>query len=133
MQIAADNSIASPSPVASTASRSSPSLDYDAFLRLLIAEMKNQDPTNPIDSSQYVAQLATFSGVEQAVKTNAKLDTMLTAFALSQADGIIGRTVVSADGTVGGQVAALRIISGGAVALLNDGRELQLGPGVTVF
>jgi flagellar basal-body rod modification protein FlgD len=133
MQIAADNSIASQSPVASTASRSSPSLDYDAFLRLLIAEMKNQDPTNPIDSSQYVAQLATFSGVEQAVKTNAKLDTMLTAFALSQADGIIGRTVVSADGTVGGQVAALRIISGGAVALLNDGRELQLGPGVTVF
>jgi len=112
--------------------QSSATLDYDAFLRLLIAQLKNQDPTNPIDSAQYVAQLATFSSVEQAVKTNAKLDALMTSMALSQADGLIGRSVVSEDGTVFGQVIALRIISGGAVAVLDDGRELPLGPGVTV-
>src|SRR5581483_10586188 len=39
------------------------SLDYDAFLRLLIAQMKNQDPTKPTDPSQFVAQLASFSSV----------------------------------------------------------------------
>jgi flagellar basal-body rod modification protein FlgD len=55
----------------------------------------------------------------------------MTAQALSQAD-IIGHSIVSADGTVGGQVAALRIVSGGAVAILTDGTEVPLGAGVTV-
>jgi flagellar basal-body rod modification protein FlgD len=132
MQVANDTSIAASTPAAPTTPKASPTLDYDAFLRLLIAEMKNQDPTNPIDSTQYVAQLATFSGVEQAVKTNAKLDTLMTSLALSQADGLIGHTVASEDGTIVGQVVALRVVSGGAVAVLSDGQELELGPGVMV-
>jgi flagellar basal-body rod modification protein FlgD len=107
-------------------------LDYDAFLKLLMAEMKNQDPTNPIDSAQYVAQLATFSSVEQAIKTNAKLDSLMTQMALSQADGIIGRTITSADGSVSGEVTALRVVSGGAVAVLEDGSEIAIGEGVTI-
>jgi len=108
------------------------SVDYNAFLKLLIAQMKHQDPTNPMEPSEYVAQLATFSSVEQAVQTNSKLDALLTSFALAQADGIIGRTVSSADGSIVGEVAAVRIISGGAVAVLSDGQELKLGPGVTI-
>ena len=42
------------------------SVDYNGFLRLLIAQMKNQDPTKPMDSAQFMAQLASFSNVEQA-------------------------------------------------------------------
>jgi flagellar basal-body rod modification protein FlgD len=108
------------------------SLDYDAFLRLLIAQLKNQDPTNPTDPAQFVAQLASFSNVEQGIKMNSKLDSLMTSMALSQAEGIIGRTVASADGSVVGTVAGIRIITGGAVAILEDGRELELGAGVTV-
>ncbi len=108
------------------------SLDYDSFLQLLIAQMKNQDPTNPTDPSQFVAQLASFSSVEQAIKTNNKLDNMMTSLALSQAEGFIGRTVASADGSVQGTVAGIRIISGGAVAILEGGQELPLAAGVTV-
>ena len=52
-------------------------VDYQSFLKLLIAEMKNQDPTKPMDSTQYVAQLATFSQVEQSVQINTKLDQIL--------------------------------------------------------
>ena len=37
------------------------SLDYNAFLQLLIAQMKNQDPTKPTDPAQFIAQLASFS------------------------------------------------------------------------
>jgi flagellar basal-body rod modification protein FlgD len=107
-------------------------VDYSAFLQLLIAQMKNQDPTQPMESTEYVAQLAAFSNVEQAVQTNAKLDSLMAAFSLAQADGIIGRTVTSADGNITGEVTALRIISGGAVAILADGREVMLGPGVIV-
>lgn len=106
--------------------------DYDAFLQLLIAQMKNQDPTQPIESTEYIAQLAAFSNVEQAVQTNARLDALMTALSLSQAGGIIGRTVTSEDGNVSGVVSAVRVVTGGAVAVLADGRELVLGPGVTI-
>ena len=61
-------------------------MNYDAFLRLLVAQMKAQDPTQPADSAQYLSQLASFSAVEQGVKTNAKLDDLMTSLALSQAD-----------------------------------------------
>ena len=108
------------------------SVDYNGFLRLLIAQMKNQDPTKPMDSAQFMAQLASFSNVEQGIKMNQKLDSMMTSLALSQVDGIVGRTIISADGSVAGTVMALQVVSGGAVALLEDGREVPLGPGVTI-
>ena len=79
-----------------------------------------------------MAQLASFSNVEQGIKMNQKLDSMMTSLALSQVDSIVGRTIVSADGTVSGTVVALQVVSGGAVAILEDGREVTLGPGVTI-
>ena len=108
------------------------SLDYDAFLQLLIAEMKNQDPTDPMKSTDYMAQLASFSSVEQGIQTNAKLDSLLTASALSQADAVIGKTVTSADGSVSGIVESLKITAGGLVATLAGGTTLALGEGVTI-
>ncbi|TCR63665.1 flagellar hook capping FlgD N-terminal domain-containing protein [Bosea sp. BK604] len=54
-------------------------VDYDTFLKLLIAQARNQDPTNPTDPSQYVQQFATLSQVEQAVRTNTKLDEIIAA------------------------------------------------------
>lgn len=51
--------------------------DYNTFLKLLIAQARNQDPTNPTDPSQYVQQFATLSQVEQAVRTNTKLDEII--------------------------------------------------------
>jgi flagellar basal-body rod modification protein FlgD len=108
------------------------SLDYTAFLRLLVAEMKNQDPTNPNDATQYMSQLASFSNVEQSIQINSKLAAMMTSQALSQADGLIGRTVTSADGLVSGKIAAFTIQNGGAVAILENGTKLALGDGVVV-
>jgi flagellar basal-body rod modification protein FlgD len=107
-------------------------LDYDSFLTLLVAQLKNQDPTEPQDSAQYIAQLATFSNVEQSIKSNAKLDQLMTAFALSQADDVIGRTVTSEDGSISGKVTALKVIAGGALAVLENGTQLPLGAGVTI-
>lgn len=46
------------------------SADFTMFLKMLTAQMQNQDPLNPIESSDYTVQLATFSGVEQQVRTN---------------------------------------------------------------
>ncbi|MEV8465974.1 flagellar hook capping FlgD N-terminal domain-containing protein [Fluviibacterium sp. DFM31] len=46
------------------------SSDFDTFLTMLTAQIQNQDPLNPMDSTDYAVQLATFSGVEQQVQTN---------------------------------------------------------------
>ncbi len=52
--------------------------DFETFLKMLTVQMQNQDPLNPVDSSDYAVQLATFSGVEQQVRTNALLEQMVT-------------------------------------------------------
>lgn len=44
--------------------------DFETFLRMLTAQLKNQDPLNPMEGSDFAAQLATFSGVEQQAQTN---------------------------------------------------------------
>ena len=105
---------------------------YENFLKLLMAQMKNQDPTEPMKSTEYMSQLATFSQVEQTVKTNTKLDALLTSAALTQVDGVIGRTVSTIDGTVSGEVTSVVITNEGAVAKLKGGEALLLGPGVVV-
>jgi flagellar basal-body rod modification protein FlgD len=107
-------------------------VDYNSFLNLLVAQMKNQDPTNPMDSTQYVAQLASFSQVEQSVQINTKLENLLQASTLSQADALIGRTVTSADGNVSGVVTGVKLVSGGAVALLDGGKEVAVGAGLKI-
>ena len=65
-----------PRPAPGTSTRQT-GTDYQMFLKMLTAQATNQDPLNPIDSSDYATQLATFSGVEQQVKTN----DLLTALA----------------------------------------------------
>jgi flagellar basal-body rod modification protein FlgD len=115
-----------------TTSTSKTAVDYQSFLKLLIAEMKNQDPTKPMDSTQYVAQLATFSQVEQSVQTNTKLDQIMQSSALSQADALIGRSITSADGKTSGTVASVRLASSGLIAVLQNGTEVAVGPGVSV-
>ena len=114
------------------AQSSGASVDYQSFLRLLVAQMKNQDPTAPMDSTDYVAQLATFSQVEQSVQINARLTEILQASVLGQADAIIGRTITSADGKITGTVAEVRLFSDGIIAVLEDGQEVVVGPGVKI-
>ncbi|QDY70166.1 flagellar hook capping FlgD N-terminal domain-containing protein [Qingshengfaniella alkalisoli] len=55
------------------------SSDFETFLVMLTAQMENQDPLNPVDSSDYAVQLATFSSVEQQVMTNDLLKEMIGA------------------------------------------------------
>jgi flagellar basal-body rod modification protein FlgD len=107
-------------------------VDYQSFLKLLVAQMKNQDPTNPMDSTQYMAQLAAFSQVEQSVQMNGKLDQMLQSSTLDQAAAIIGRTLTSADGATSGEVTEVRLVSNGIVAVLEGGKEITVGAGVKI-
>ena len=117
----------------STAAASAATVDYNSFLKLLVAELQNQDPTSPADPTQYMSQLASFSAVGQTIQTNTKLDTLLTSSALTQAENTVGRTVTSADGNTTGTVTSVAIGTGGTVtATLATGQTVVMGSGVTV-
>lgn len=88
-----------PSATSTTASQragnGASNVDFQSFLRLLTAQLRNQDPLSPLDSTQFVAQLASFSTVEQLISANTRLDTIetkLTGGSLSDYAGWIGRT-----------------------------------------
>lgn len=69
--------------------------DFETFLKMLTAQMKNQDPLNPVDSSEFSSQLAAFSSVEQQVRTNDLLVGMgdqLGVLGMGQLQGWVGMT-----------------------------------------
>jgi Flagellar hook capping protein len=132
MTVPSVSNVMNTTPTNQTTGTSQASVDYNTFLKLLVAQLKNQDPTEPMDSTQYMAQLATFSQVEQSVAMNKKLDSLLVASSLQQIDGIIGRTLTTADESISGKVKSVWIYDEGAVAELEDGTRVLLGPGVNI-
>jgi flagellar basal-body rod modification protein FlgD len=70
--------------------------DFQTFLTLLTTQMKNQDPLKPMDSTEFVAQLASFSAVEQQIRANDRLQGILDVLSGGGAAGLaewIGREV----------------------------------------
>jgi flagellar basal-body rod modification protein FlgD len=128
--------VSATTPAASTTSTPAPastnSLSYNDFLTLLMSELQNQDPTQPMDPGQMIAQLATVSQVGQAVQTNTTLASLLTSQSLSQAEMLVGQKITSSDGTTSGTVASVSVTSSGATATLTTGAQVQLGSGATI-
>lgn len=117
-------------PIASTTSRNN--LDYSAFLRLFIASMKNQDPTKPNDPTQTMAQLASFSNVEQSIKLNEKLDALLSTTNAAVAATLIGKAISSLDGKTSGTVISVDSSASGLRAELQEGSFLFLSEGYRI-
>ena len=72
-------------------------LGKDAFLKLLIAELSNQDPLNPMEDREFVSQMATFSSLEQMQNMNSTLETMAEANKFSAVQ-YIGKAVAFTKG-----------------------------------
>lgn len=95
-----------PSPQTAGAPAAFAGGDFETFLKMLTTQIKNQDPLNPMEGSDFAVQLATFSGVEQQVRTNQLLDrlAMTMTGGLNSMTGWIGKEVrttapVAFDGT----------------------------------
>jgi flagellar basal-body rod modification protein FlgD len=113
----------------SSSSSSSPTSGSDlqnTFLQLLIAQMKNQDPTNPMDSSQMTSQLAqinTVTGIAQLNTSLTSLATQLTTNQQTQAASLISATVLAPGD--GFSVASGKA-TGFGVTLANDATDVQV-------
>ncbi|MGI9353874.1 MAG: flagellar hook assembly protein FlgD [Rhizobiaceae bacterium] len=118
--------------VVQTEPKSSANVDYDTFLQLLVTQMRNQDPTKPMDSTEYVAQLATFSNVEQSIQTNEKLDKLLNSSFLFNAASLIGKTISSADGAVSGQVKEVKVSGETGIAVLSSGDQIAVNGQIVI-
>ncbi|RMG48359.1 MAG: hypothetical protein D6718_01980 [Acidobacteria bacterium] len=74
-----------------------PELGRDDFLRLLVTQLENQNPLEPMEDTQFVAQLANFSSLEQLMDLNTRMDSVLegqSQLVNSQALNLIGRDVL---------------------------------------
>ncbi len=84
---------ATTSTTTQTGSAASSVSDYQTFLNMLTTQLQYQDPLNPMESSDFAVQLATFSGVEQQTQTNLLLQSMISSFdmmGMAQLAGWIG-------------------------------------------
>lgn len=93
---------ATTSSATSSTTKSSTTLDQSDFLTLMTAQLKNQDPFNPTDNTQMIAQMAQFSsvaGISQLNTTMSSIATKLGATTASDAMSYVGKTVLTAGDT----------------------------------
>ena len=120
----------------------------DMFLKLLVAQLKFQNPMEPVDSSQFMAQTAQFTMVEKLQALAAQTDVLVAGEASQRAAGLLGRPVTYVDGSgveqkgvvtgtkFGTDGPVLKLVPGGAGVspgntieiALNDVREVTLAP-----
>jgi flagellar basal-body rod modification protein FlgD len=76
--------------------------NFDTFLTLLTTQLKNQDPTSPMDTNQFTQQLVEFSGVEQQINTNKNLQALIALQTSSEAISalpMVGKTIQYSEST----------------------------------
>jgi len=99
--------------------------DQDTFLKLLVAQLKYQDPSNPADSTQFLAQTAQFTQVEKL----GEIADMLSAQQLIGASSLVGRTVTYQDGngnTLTGVVTKTKLNGDSGPTLVVGDTDVQL-------
>jgi len=87
--IGSSTAAATEGPSNSAASLGKLAGDFDDFLKLLVTQLKNQDPTSPLDTNQFTQQIVSFAGVEQQINSNKKLEQLIAATNVSQNSNLI--------------------------------------------
>jgi flagellar basal-body rod modification protein FlgD len=109
---------------------SAQTVDKDQFLKLLVSQLKNQNPLDPVSNENFISQLAQFSAMEQQTQTNANLDTLIqleaasaTISHLTQASSLLGKKIEYTDPNTGapgtGIVGSVGLTNGAVVANVN--------------
>ena len=103
-------------------------LGKDDFLKLMVAQMKNQDPMNPSDDKDNIAQMAQFSSLEQITNLATATQKLADSMQMTQTLGLIGHTVsyTNADGTpLSGTVSAVDVAGGTPSLTVGDATDVD--------
>ena len=121
---AATQSTGSTSGSGTTGTSPADAMNKDMFLKLMVAQLKNQDPMNPTDSSQFLAQTAQFTSLEKLDEVSSQTAQALTAQMAFGASTLAGRSVtyLGEDGVteVTGTVDSVRFTATGPVLAVGD-------------
>jgi len=113
------------------------SLGKEEFLKLLVTQLQNQDPLEPMENTEFISQMANFSALEQMTAINSNLEKLMRSLkedlfpqlSMQQAASLIGREIVyedSSGSTTIGRVAAVAL-EDGVVYYIVDGRKVAAG------
>ena len=127
MEIDSTTLITSPEKASGTAPRNE--LDRNDFYRLMIAELTNQDPFEPLDNRQFLEQIASLQSLDSTTRMTDAIDKMAVRQDLSSASGLVGKFVVAQDEdgkSFGGFVSRIRLKGDEVKLVLEGGREVEL-------
>jgi flagellar basal-body rod modification protein FlgD len=117
-----------PTSASSSSSSSNTAPSETDFLQMLTAQLQNQDPMQPMDDTQSIAELAQFSALQSQQQLTSAFQSFQSTFAVMQSAGLIGKTVqvvgTDASGnssTITGTVQAVQITNGQPSVTLTDG------------
>ena len=104
-------------------------LDKDSFMKLLVAQLKYQDPLSPADPQQFMAQTAQFTSLEKLEEIAKQTADQTWAMALSTASGLVGKqvTFLRTDGTTGTGVATSALTEPDGIVLNVGDEQVPLG------
>lgn len=125
--VTTNSAIKTPSPTgaATATAGSNSSLDKDAFMKLMVAQMRYQDPSKPMDGTAFLAQTAQFTNIELLQKLQDSQQTLLSFQSVVLSSSLVGKTVTGTtlDGsTVSGKVDSAQVVAGNGFLMIGDKR-----------
>ena len=105
-------------------------VSQDQFLTMLLTQMTNQDPLNPMENAEFTSQMAQLQSLDEAIKTNDLLENLSGNSQVAEASGMIGSYVTGVDDrskdSVEGVVTHVSVRDGISYLNLNDGGRMPL-------
>ena len=109
-------------------------LGQDEFLQLLVTQMRNQDPLKPVSDTEFIAQMAQFSNLEQTKEMSGDIAKLRQSTAFNQATALMGKQVrlLSGESTFTKGIVTDLAVKDGEVRLIINGKPYELGQVVSV-
>jgi flagellar basal-body rod modification protein FlgD len=123
-------------PVSSVGSVANSAVSKDEFLKLFVAQLKNQSPLDPLKGHEFIAQLAQFSSVEQLTSLNASFAEEFKFQQLLGGGDLIGRNATYVDTTLGGMSQGIiqgSLINNGTISVMIDNMEIPISNITGIF
>jgi flagellar basal-body rod modification protein FlgD len=119
--------ISSTAAAGSTSISQSSNIGIQDFLKILTAQLNNQDPLKPVDNQEFVAQIAQFATLEQSRQLNEKIDNLLSVQSSVQSLTLLGRTVdANVNGfLITGKVTALDVTTGSPLLTVTTSSSIE--------